>query len=143
MYFVEAVGYLRQLGRKQRLLGGQHFQIGRAAMLHQQFRALHGALQRLDLLYPQIGLRAGRLTLRKGVVHLGAGVEQRLLERQLGLLLLCLGDLHAGAVGIGVEDRLQKRCRRRPKDLAGIFDPHAAVVGPSERAAQCDRGIKG
>ena len=112
-------------------------------MLHQQFRALHGALQRFDLLYPQIGLRAGRLALRKGVVHLCAGVEQRLLERQLRFLLLRLGDLHAGAVGIGVEDRLQKRCRCRPQYLAGILDPHAAVVGPSERAAQRDRGIKG
>ena len=95
--FVKTIRNLVQLSRKQRLLGGQYFEVGRAAVLHEQFRALHGAFQRLDLLCPQAGFRAGRLALREGVVDLGARVEQGLLECQLGFFLLCLGDFHAGA----------------------------------------------
>ena len=39
LYLIEAVGYLRQLGREQRLLGGKYLQISGVAMFHQQLRA--------------------------------------------------------------------------------------------------------
>ena len=61
-------------------------------MLHQQFCIVQGIRQMPHLLLVELRFPPGRLPLVQGVVHLRTGIQQRLLELEQGLFLLCLTD---------------------------------------------------
>ena len=136
------VRHLRQLCLQERLLGGQHFQIVRVAVLHQQLRAAYSRLQRLHFPAVQFQTFPRRLPLRQGVVHLRPGVQQLLPESDQRFLLLCLGDLQVGHVTPPVEERLYQRADRIEQPVARIDDTRPRTVGPSRRAAQRNLGIE-
>ena len=138
----ETVVDLRQLCRQQGLLCGQHFEVRRAAVAHQKLGALDGSFQRSDLFLAQIDFGACRLAFGEGVVHFGSRVEQGLLERQQGLLLLRFGDSKLCLVSARVEDGLYERCRSVEDPFGGIERRNTSIVGPTQRTAQTEGRIE-
>ena len=111
-------------------------------MAHQELGALDGGFERSDLFLAQIDFGACRLAFGEGIVHFCSSVEQGLLERQQGLLLLRFGDSKLCLVSARVEDGLYERCRSIENPFGGVERRNTSVVGPTQRTAQTEGRIE-
>lgn len=105
--FLELVGRLRQLSRKQALTGSQYFQIGSISVLHQKRCTGIGTFQCSNLMPVILFLLAGLIRYQR-VVHFRTGIQQLLAESQKRFFLLCLGDTTLSDKGPPVKQRLGK-----------------------------------
>ena len=105
-------------------------------MLHEQRSTLHGIFKRNNLLVQQLAFGGAGLPGGKGIVHLAARIEQRLLEGQRSLFLLGLGYLELGGELPAGKERLGKRTYRRCQEFAGVDNHRTRRIGPSGTAAQ-------
>lgn len=111
-------------------------------MAHQELGALDGGFERSDLFLAQIDFGTCRLAFGEGIVHFCSSVEQGLLERQQGLLLLRFGDSKLCLVSARVEDGLYERCRSIENPFGGVERRNTSVVGPTQRTAQTEGRIE-
>ena len=112
-------------------------------MLHEQRGSLDGALERGDLLVVILRLGLVGLHLRQGVIHLHAGVEQRLAEGERGRLLFGAGDPQLCAQATVLEEGLRERRDGRPEEITWVGDGCPCAARPAGRSAQRDGGIEG
>ena len=112
-------------------------------MLHEQRGSLDGALERGDLLVVILRLGLVGLHLRQGVIHLHAGVEQRLAEGERGRLLFGAGDSQLCAQATVLEEGLRERRDGRPDEITWVGDGRPCAARPAGRSAQRDGGIEG
>ena len=131
------------MGIQEGLLGGQHFQVTRLAVVHEFMRSLISVLQHFHLAMIIAMFLDGRLAIGQGFIDLAACIDDGLHILVHQVLLLQLVDFQVGfQLALGI-DGLGQRRHGIKQNLAGIHDSAASAIGPSGQSLQTDGRIKG